>query len=266
MSRYLLVLSVLLALVVTGGCAKDKNDATATAEKPAGSAMPRETGAMRGPVLETMDAGTYTYVKVRTAQGEVWAAAPTTVVAVGDEVTLPQGMLMKNFASPSLDRTFPEIYFVNSIDKAGASTPAPGHGTQPGNLSGAETGAEPGVEHAGAVMGGKAVAAGTVARAEGGRTVAEVHAERAQLAGQRVKVRGQVVKSTSGVMGRNWLHIQDGSAEDAHGDLTITTDSGGVKVGDVVLVEGTAAVDRDFGAGYRYEVLLEEATVKVEQH
>lgn len=259
MSRILLIS---LALAVAGGCAKDQNQAAKPTDQPAeaaqvAAAAPSESGAMQGAVLETMNAGSYTYVKVHTAQGDVWAAAPTTVVAVGDEVTLPQGMLMKDFESPSMDRKFPEIYFVNSIEKVGAA---------PGAPAGAMPGGEPGAEHAGAVMGGKAVAAGTVARADGGRTVAEIHGERAQLAGQRVKVRGQVVKSTSGVMGRNWLHIQDGSAEDAMGDLTVTTDVEGVKVGDVVVVEGTTAVDRDFGAGYRYEVLLEEASVTVEKH
>lgn len=257
MSRILLII---LALAIAGGCAKDQNRAAKPVAKEPTAAQedapaPSQSGAMRGQVLETMDAGSYTYVKVRTAQGEVWAAAPTTVVAVGDEVSLPKGMLMKDFQSPTLDRTFPEIYFVNAIEKPGTGSPAGGMGG----------GGEPGSEHAGAVMGGKAVAAGAVARAEGGRTVAEIHGARTQLAGQRVKVRGQVVKSTSGVMGRNWLHIQDGSAEDANGDLTITTAVEGVKVGDTILVEGTTVVDRDFGAGYRYEVLLEDAAVTVEK-
>ncbi len=266
MPRFLLLSLVLLALTAGSGCGKDKSDATAEsspspataqpAAMPGSAQQPSESGAMHGSVIETMNAGSYTYVQVRTATGDVWAAGPTTTVAVGDEVTLPQGMLMQDFESPSLGRKFPQIYFVNAIQKGGAAAPPPGHGTTP-------TG-EPGAEHTGAVMGGKAVTAGSITRADGGRTVAEIHAARAGLGGQRVKVRGQVVKSTPNVMGRNWLHIQDGSADGPQGDLTVTTASGAAKVGDIVLVEGVAAVDRDFGSGYRYAILVEEATVTVE--
>lgn len=266
MPRIILLALCVFALVAVGGCNKEKAgtaaDAGATTadarptSMPAETAAPTESHAMHGPVVETMNAGSYTYVQVRTASGDVWAAAPTTTVAVGDEVTLPQGMLMTDFESPSLGRKFPQIYFVNAIQKGGAAMPPPGHAEK--------TAATPGTEHTGAVMNGKAVPAGSIARAEGGRTVAEIYAARASLGGQRVKVRGQVVKVTDGVMGRNWLHIQDGSAEGAQGDLTVTTEGGGVKVGDLVLVEGVAAADRDFGSGYRYDVIVEQATVTVE--
>jgi hypothetical protein len=267
MLRTLLLSLASLAFMVLTGCNNEKTVAAArnpvpasteSAATPAAGDMPSESGVLAGQVLETMDAGTYTYVKVRTATGEVWAAGPTATVAVGDQVKLPKGMLMTNFESPSLKRTFPEIYFVNAIEKSGTGGVPSGHTAMP-------TG-EPGAEHSAPVMGGKAVAVGSITRAAGGRTVAEIHADRAGLGGQRVKVRGQVVKSTPNVMGRNWLHIQDGSAEGAPGDLTVTTESGSAKVGDVVLVEGKVAVDRDLGSGYRYEVLVEDATVTVEPH
>ncbi len=265
MPRFSFSALALIALVAVSGCGKDKADSSAETGPAAANAQPRlasaakqpsESGAMHGAVLETMNAGSYTYVQVRTASGDIWAAGPTTTVAVGDEVTLPQGMLMQDFESPSLGRKFPQIYFVNAIQKGGAAAAPPGHAATPA--------VEPGAEHTGPVMGGKAVTAGAIARADGGRTVAEIHAARAGLQGQRVKVRGQVVKSTPNVMGRHWLHIQDGSADGPQGDLTVTTASTAAKVGDLVLVEGVAAVDRDFGAGYRYAVLVEEATVTVE--
>jgi hypothetical protein len=255
----------LFALIAMSGCGKDKAGSTAesgaatnarSAPSPAGAKPPNGSSAVHGSILETMNAGRYTYVRIHTATGDVWAAGPTTTVAVGDEVTLPEGMLMTDFESPSLGRKFPKITFVDAIRKGGATTTLPGHAAAPAG--------GPGVGHTGAVMGGKAVTAGSIARAAGGRTVAEIHAVRATLGGQRVKVRGQVVRSTPNVMGRNWLHIQDGSADGAPGDLTVTTSKTVAKVGDLVLVEGVAAVDRDFGSGYRYEVLLEDATVTVE--
>jgi hypothetical protein len=104
-----------------------------------------------------------------------------------------------------------------------------------------------------------------VARARGLQPVevahpllAEVFADKDQLAGQPVVFRGKVVKTNPNIMGKNWLHVRDGSGAEGTNDLTVTTASGDAKMGDVVLVEGTAAADRDFGSGYRYEVLLEE--------
>ena len=95
------------------------------------------------------------------------------------------------------------------------------------------------------------------------RTVAEVNAKRADLKGKTVVVRGKVVKFTPGVMGKNWVHLRDGSGADADGsnDLLVTTQDE-TKIGDVVVAKGVVATDRDFGAGYSYKVLLDEATLK----
>jgi hypothetical protein len=104
-----------------------------------------------------------------------------------------------------------------------------------------------------------------VARAEGatGRTVAELYAEKGELAGKTITLRGKVVKYSAGIMGRNWIHLQDGSGDKAAGthDITVTSiDS--AAVGETILIEGVVTVDKDFGAGYRYDVIVEEASVK----
>jgi hypothetical protein len=104
-----------------------------------------------------------------------------------------------------------------------------------------------------------------VARAEGGKTVAEVFAEKDALAGQKVAVRGKVVKTNAGIMGKNWVHVRDGSGADGTNDLTVTTTMNPLpKVGDTVLVSGTAVTNKDFGMGYQYPVLVEDAEVKIE--
>ena len=104
-----------------------------------------------------------------------------------------------------------------------------------------------------------------VARAEGGKTVAEVYAEKDALVSQAVTVRGKVVKVNAGVMNMDWLHVRDGSGAEGTNDLTVTTTSApGTKVGDTVLVTGTVALNKDFGMGYQYPVLVENAEVKVE--
>ena len=103
-----------------------------------------------------------------------------------------------------------------------------------------------------------------IAKAEGGRTVAEVFAAKAELAGQEVLVRGRVVKANPNIMGKNWLHIRDGSGGEGTNDLTVTTSGAAPQVGDTVLVKGKVALDRDLGMGYRYEVIVEDAELTVE--
>jgi hypothetical protein len=74
-----------------------------------------------------------------------------------------------------------------------------------------------------------------------------------------------VVKYNAAIMGKNWLHIRDGSGtnDKADNDITVTT-TNAVKLGDIVLVKGNVSMDRDFGAGYRYSVMIEDAAVTAE--
>jgi predicted small lipoprotein YifL len=103
-----------------------------------------------------------------------------------------------------------------------------------------------------------------IAKAEGGKTIEEIFNEKAALAGTKVPVRGKVVKVNPGIMGKNWLHVRDGSGADGTNDLTVTTMAELPKIGDTVLVTGTVALDQDFGMGYQYAVILQDAEIKVE--
>ncbi len=122
----------------------------------------------------------------------------------------------------------------------------------------------PGVEHPAVKPTAEADVSG-IAKAEGGKTVAEVYAEKDALAGTKVTVRGKVVKTNTGIMGKDWLHVRDGSGADGTNDLTVTTNAKPLpNVGDTVLVTGTVVLNKDFGMGYKYEVMLEDAEVKAE--
>jgi len=99
-----------------------------------------------------------------------------------------------------------------------------------------------------------------VAKAAGGYTVAEVYAKAAELGGKEILLNARVVKFSPNIMGTNWLHVQDGSGDEETSDLTVTTD-GHAQVGDLVLVMGKLSVDKDFGAGYKYHVIIEGAKV-----
>jgi hypothetical protein len=103
-----------------------------------------------------------------------------------------------------------------------------------------------------------------IVKADGGKTVAEIYAERDQLAGTQVVVRGKVVKTNAGIMERNWLHVQDGTGEAGTNDLTVTTTAAVPPVGTTVLVSGQVATNKDFGLGYQYDVILEDAEVVAE--
>jgi hypothetical protein len=201
-----------------------------------------------GPVLETMDAATYTYVKVKGEAGDVWAATNKFEVQVGDRVTVPLESPMENFRSESLKRDFPLIYFASTITREGDASPSAATQLPPGHPP--MSGAAPTVTE-------------KIPPPAGGRSIASVWADRASLGGQRVTVRGKVVKFNGGIMGRNWIHIQDGSgaAADKTNDLTITT-ADSAKVGDTITVTGTVAVDKDFGAGYSYAVIVEDAKIE----
>lgn len=209
-------------------------------------------GDVSGVVLETMDAGKYTYVRLEGAGGKQWAAVPKTKLQVGQRVTVKGPMVMRDFHSKTLNRDFAQIYF-GTLDLQQARAEG-GHGMAAENLAGA---------HRTVTGGDGPIKLSTpVEKAEGGKTIAEIYANKTALAGKTVRVRGKVVKLNNGIMGRNWAHLQDGSRSGDSGfDLTITT-SAQLQLGQVVEVSGTLAVDRDFGAGYRYAVILEQATVR----
>jgi hypothetical protein len=222
-----------------------------------------------------MNALNFTYVLMSTGSEKIWVAGPSTVVKVGDKLSIPSGMEMPNFESKTLNRTFDMIYFVDYLggasgaDGMGHGASFSGHppmGGQPGSAPRTLPAGHPplGMKKVDGKDAGGIDLTG-IEKVAGGRTVAEIYAQKAELKGTRVKLRAKVVKFSTQIMERNWLHIQDGTGAEETADLTVTAPVATVaKVGDTVLVEGTLAVDKDFGAGYAYAVILEDAQVTVE--
>ena len=221
---------------------------------------------LTGTVLETMDAAGYTYLRLKSAEGETWAAVNAAKVAVGDTVSVLHPMPMDGFESTTLNRKFDHIVFGTLGPGSASEAPAAPPAGMPSAMTGAPAGvpASMAAQHAAAAGGPETTEKMSVAKAEGadGRTVAELYAQRAALKGKSVAVRGKVVKFNGGIMGKNWIHLRDGSGtpEGKDHDVTVTTNDAVAK-GDVVLVKGTVAVDRDFGSGYTYDLLVEEAKV-----
>ena len=92
--------------------------------------------------------------------------------------------------------------------------------------------------------------------------LSELMANQAKYDGKTIVVAGECVKVNNGIMGKNWIHIQDGSKDKGKAaDLTITTNES-VQLGSQVAFQGKVALNKDFGAGYRYAIIIEEAVKK----
>lgn len=246
---------------------------TAQQQPEAGLAAPPAAAPVKGKVLEAMDASGYTYLNVETDAGTKWIAVNQTPVEVGEEITFMDGMVMQNFFSKALDRTFPEIVFSSGLVGKGATPPAmPPAETGPASFSQALT-SEAGDAAAtatGMITGSqKAVvplADVKVEKAPGDNsyTVEEIFSKAEELNGQTITVRGKVMKVSPRIMGRNWVHLQDGtgSPETNTHDLVVTTSQEPSADWDIITMEGVLAANKDFGSGYSYAVIIEEASVK----
>jgi hypothetical protein len=268
------VLALALALAVTSACDRKSAPPAAVSSAPASPAVaasalpqapPPALASVAGVVEETFDASDYTYMRLRTRAGETWAAITKSKVKKGDSVTVVNAMPMDGFESKTLNRRFDHIVFGSLGDGNAGAPPEPvsAHGA----TADASKGAPLAAPHAGVAEGQADAVDVRVPKAEGkdARTVEQVFAERAALKDKTVTVRGKVVKANAGIMGRNWYHIRDGSGsrEKKDNDLTVTTGDPAA-VGDIVVVKGVVHVDKDFGAGYQYPVVLEDAKVTKE--
>jgi hypothetical protein len=253
----------LLGITMMAGCDKSSNEgvpltaapsesaAMPAGHPPMGGAAKKAGQVIEGTVVETMDVKGYTYLNLDSASGKVWAAVPRAAVKVGDKVAVEQAMPMKNFESPTLKRKFDLIYF-GTLRGAGAGSP-----------------------HAAAAT-GSAMPAGSAlpipddikvekAKGKGAHTVAEIYAGAKELSGKEVSIRGVVVKVNKRIMGKNWVHLRDGSGSEAKKDNDIVITSEEVpQVGATVLMVGKVATDKDFGSGYSYGVLVEDAKFTTE--
>lgn len=203
---------------------------------------------LQGEVLEVQNVPGYTYLRLKSGGVETWAAVTTANVKKGAQVTIVNSITMTNFDSKVLKKHFDSILF-GSLAEPGAKTAAAPTMMQP---------VSPMAQQAAPV----AVAKLPKASGPDGRTVAEVVQGRTKLKDKTVLVRGQVVKVNLGIMGKNWLHLQDGSGstQDGTNDVLVTTKDV-AKIGDVITARGTVRTDVNLGSGYAYTVMIEEAAV-----
>lgn len=276
---FMLTGMMILTLISTLGC-KKKSQQPAIEGKPGmqQSTQPAASQLKEGTVLETINSSGYTYVHVDIGTEKIWAAGPEFQVKVGDSVIIPEGIPMSNYHSKTLNRDFEMVYFVGSVLVNGSAQDFSAEKQMPPNhpainnksgqnpmMAGKQSQMSMGQSPMSS-MGKKEVVdidLSGIKKAAGGKTVAEIYNDKANLSGKEIVVRGKIVKFSPAIMGKNWIHLQDGSGSKGTNDLTVTT-AAMAQVGDSVLVRGLLTIDKDFGAGYVYKVIIQDAEVLVE--
>lgn len=198
---------------------------------------------IHGKITDVFVASVYTYAEVDTGEMKVWAAGPVTPLKKGDMISFSTKMPMKNFHSESMNRDFPVIYFVDSFITT--------------NETSARVASETASPHSQIKQKQVANPVKGIKKVDGGNTIAEINTNKDDFKGKTIKVRGKVTKFNSNILGKNWLHIMDSSTGN---DLTVTTNDSAA-IGDVVVVEGKLELDKDYGYGYVYPIIIEDARI-----
>ncbi|MHC5144745.1 MAG: hypothetical protein ACYSOX_03835 [Planctomycetota bacterium] len=211
----------------------------AEAAQPPQQTMPA-SGVHTVEVQEVIQGNSYTYLNVKDEDSTSWIAISKSEMEVGETISYKNPLAMKNFTSKELERTFETIYFVGRVDKESSSSVSEQNPQSPHQKPAVET---------------KEI---SIEPIEGGISIAELYSNRTAYANTVVRIKGQVTKVNLGIMGKNWIHLQDGTGNSGSNDLLVTTQET-VALGDIVIFEGTIALNKDFGSGYSYEVLMEDA-------
>ena len=197
-------------------------------------------------VVEVLNTEKYSYLRVSEDGTDFWIAISKRDITLGDTYRYTGGLLKKNFFSREFNRVFETVYLVSNIWKK--SDLNRNAGTEKSLNHGPHSGqALPNLE------------VKKIEPSAGAITLSKLFSNEVDYAGKVIKITGKCVKINPMIMNRNWLHIQDGSG--AGLDLTVTTKEV-VRLGEIVSLEGTIALDKDFGAGYRYDIIMEEAVLK----
>ena len=246
MKNFLKVFAILFLTLALGACQKSSKEIEGEELKP--EVNLEAPAGLEGVVVTTMNAASYTYVEIESNGKKSWAAVPQTEVKVGDEVTIPPGSMMYNIESKSLNKTFDEILFAGGIVVGRDGGGAAASGGSPGVVTPKTS---------------NAPEKGSIKKAAKGYTVEELFTKKADLGGKEVSVKGKIVKTNMQILGTNWYHIQDGSGAEGTNDVIFTSNEQ-LESGQIVVAKGTLKLDKDFGSGYKFDVIVEDSTFTVE--
>ena len=192
-------------------------------------------------VKEVLPTSKYVYLYVEEGESEFWIAAMKQEVNVGETYFYQGGLLKTNFESKEYNRVFDKMYLVSKIvpanhNNANASTTSDNTQTEEK----------------------KAATTPRKIDKEGSVKIADIISNPEKYDGKTIQVSGECVKINPNIMGRNWVHLKDGSLDDY--DFVITTDAA-IPEGHVITMTGTVVLNKDFGAGYKYDVIIEDGAI-----
>ena len=190
-----------------------------------------------GVVLETLNGGGYTYMHIEDAsKNKHWVAVTGVAIEKGTEVRLTEEMRAEKFESKSLNRTFDSIIFASNLQTRTKVS-------ESGNL---------------ALI--TEIVKESPYKQKDTLSVKEAIEKRVSLKDKTIAVRGKVVKASANILERNFIHIQDGTSDGAEVGRIVFTSKELPKVGDIVTARGVVNVDKNFGSGYVYKIIVEDAT------
>ncbi len=197
-------------------------------------------------VIEVLHTGNYTYLQVKENGKERWLAVPRMIASPGEVYYYRGGMEMEDFQSKELGRLFESVLFLEQVYTS-SDIPEEEAVEQP--------------VHTGVVQAQRLNF--SIDPAKEGITISELYSGKKGYEGKTVKIRGAVTRFNPAILETNWIHIQDGTEHEGKFDLTVTSGQT-AEPGEIIVVEGKITLDRDFGFGYFYEVLMEDATITVD--
>ena len=203
-------------------------------------------------VHEILPTEKYVYLHVHEGEEHFWIATRKQDVRLGGTYYYRNGLLKTNFESKEYNRVFDKIYLVSNLV-------ADNHG---GGGSLAQTrdvvSASPSPSTASSTSSGSWNNGKRISPSAGTIAIADLVKNPQAFAGQKVKLKGKCVKINPNIMNRHWIHLQDGSRDDF--DLVITSEQF-VPEGEEIVIEAVVSLNKDFGAGYQYDLILENGII-----
>jgi len=206
---------------------------------------------MTGTVTHTKKAGKYTYLTLDQKGKEVWVATTSTHVLVGDVIDYSEALLIENFEAKSFNRTFDKIYFTEGVKIVDGPSLSKDVSLPDDNVHKA-------IQKENITV--TAPAKGEIPKAENGITIEEIYSKLDVLEGKKVVVRARVMKVNKNILGTNWITIQDGTGS-APEDMLIALSSDIAGIADTITISGTIKTGINLGAGYKFKVVIDEASV-----
>ncbi len=199
-------------------------------------------------INEVLPAEKYVYLNVTEGAKQFWIATGKKEVNIGETYFYKGGLLKTNFESKEYNRVFETVYLVTNLV-------AQKHGDNTGKINisdyteakektpvkvAIETHTDKVVQHQGSIK------------------IAELVKDPKKYEGKTIQLSGICTKINAGIMNRNWIHIKDGSKDDF--DLVITSQEF-VPEGSSFTIKALVTLNKDFGAGYRYDLILENGLI-----